>query len=388
MEIRRIKREEMLDAFKVRTIAFSFSNFNEEEKKQLIAEMPEERFLEEWGCYTDEGKLVAAVRNNTFTAWYDGHQVRMGGIGGVACLPEYRYGGAVKNIMKALLEQAREDGEVLSSLYPFSHEFYRKAGYEMCLPMMNYEFPTTLIAEYKHKGFVSRLEAGESIEPLREVYRAYASKYNLMVDRVDDRYHIGEPYVAHQSTMLLGDERGARAYLYYGETVKDGKKCLVVKDVAFIDHEGFRMVLGFLSRMSAAHKSISMRLPADVPLTAMVPRPREIECRMQNSAMARITNVPKALELMKRPAGTEFTIEVEDAFLPVNSGVYHVSDAGVQKIEGEADISMSVQALATVLVGFMDLDSVIYRSDVRLNGNADQLRKAFIKKPFFITDDF
>ena len=65
-----------------------------------------------------------------------------------------------------------------------------------------------------------------------------------------------------------------------------------------------------------------------------------------------------------------------------------MSDAGVRKIEGEADISMSVQALATVLVGFMDLDSVIYRSDVKLNANYEQLKKVFVKKPFFMNDDF
>lgn len=388
MIIRNIRREEMLDAFKVRTIAFSFSNFNEDEKKQLIAEMPDSRFDEEWGCYTEEGKLVAAVRNNNFTVWYDGHQVRMGGIGGVACLPEYRYGGSVKNIMKALLEKAREDGEVLSSLFPFSHEFYRKVGYEMCLPKIVYEFPTTLIADYKHRGFVRRLEKGDSIEPLREIYRAYASKYNMMVDRVDDRYHIGEPYVAHQSTMILGDERGARAYLYYAKATKDNAKCLEVRDIAFIDAEGFRMVLGFLSRMSADYKWIRMSLPEDVPLSAMVPRPYELSQSQRFNGMARVTNVEKALELMKRPAGAEFTIEVEDAFLPVNSGVYRVTDAGVEKTEGAADISMSVQALATTLVGYIGLDGLRYRGDVRIQANEEQLKKVFVRKPCLITDDF
>lgn len=388
MEIRRIKREEMLDAFKVRTIAFSFRDYSEEEKKRQIAEMSEERLRVEWGCFTDDGKLTAAVRNNRFTAWYDGNIVRMGGIGGVASLPEHRYGGAIKSIMRALLTSAREEGETLSALYPFSHEFYRKFGYEMCLPEHEYEFPATLIADYKHKGWARRMEEGDSIEPLREIYRAFAAKYNLMVDRADDKYFIGEPYVAHQATMLLGDERGARAYLYYGDEFMDDGKRLRVHDCAFLDANGFQMILGFLSRMSAGYRSICMQLPEDIPLGAMAPRPYELQKRTRYRVMARVTHVGRALTMLKRPVGSTFTIRVTDDFLPENTGVYQVSDAGAVRTEESADLEVSVQALALLAVGTLDLDGALFRRDVRLNANADTLRRVFVRKPAYIAEDF
>ena len=70
-------------------------------------------------------------------------------------------------------------------------------------------------------------------------------KYNLMLERPENRYRIGDPFGAEDFTMLLGDERGARAYLYY-QTDRDGGNVLHVRDIAFTDAEGFRMCKAYL----------------------------------------------------------------------------------------------------------------------------------------------
>jgi len=140
MIIRRLRKEDLIDAARIRSISFH-GRLNEEEAIRSFEKTTDEQLREHWGCFADDGDMMACIINNDFTVRFDGHLVKMGGIGGVATLPEYRYGGAVKETLRAILKDAREHGEVFSSLYPFSHEFYRKAGYEMFSPIVEYQFP-------------------------------------------------------------------------------------------------------------------------------------------------------------------------------------------------------------------------------------------------------
>lgn len=387
MEARRIRREEMMDAERIRAISFHYP-LNEEEAAERQAEVTDEQLRQSWGCFTDEGEMMACIINNDFRMRFDGRIVKMGGIGGVATLPEYRYGGAVKAIFAKLLRTAREEGEVFSALYPFSHEFYRKAGYEQIIPIVEYHFQPDLVSGYKHTGWTKRMKKGDDIGPMREVYAAYAERYNLMLDREDERFRIGDPFGRDQHTMLLGDERGAQAYLFYWTEQGSDGKVLYVKDIAFADAEGFRMCLGYLGRMSADYAFVKLCLPADIPLREMVPSPYDITIRFREQPMARTTNVPKALEIMKKPEDASFTIRVEDHFLPENSGNFRVTAQGVSETEEESDIEVSQQALTLMMLGALGLYEAEYRTDVKVYSNRDMLERVFVKKPLFISDYF
>ncbi len=387
MQVRRLARENMLDVERIRAIAF-LGSLDEEAAARSIEEMPEKDIATEWGCFDEENRLIACVKNHDFKIWFDGQVVKMGGIGGVSSLPEHRYGGAIKSIFGSLLRTAREEGEVFSSLYPFSHEFYRKVGYENALPVKKYEFPTTLLAGYKHTGWVRRMEVGESVEPMKRVYDGYARQYNLMVLREDRRFRIGNPFKAQHFTMLLGDEGGELAYLKYRREYKDGRNVLCVDDMAYLGQAGLRAILGYLARMTADFAWVRMPLSDDAPLHAMIPRPYELNCQTDYSVMVRVTYVQAALERMLKPEDVEFTIQVTDDFLPENSGVYRVSRDGVNRTETAADLQVSVQALAPMLLGTLPLEQALYRRDVCLNGNRDALVKAFPAKPTYLTDHF
>ena len=386
MIVRRLHKEDLLDAARIRSISFH-GKLNEEEAAKNIEKTPEDKLYEHWGCFDEDGSMMACIINNDFTVRFDGQLVKMGGIGGVATLPEYRYGGAVKETLRAILKDARENGEVFSSLYPFSHEFYRKAGYEMFSPIMEYQFPPALVSGYKHTGWTKRIKKGEDNAEMKRVYAQFAEKYNLMLERPENRYRIGDPFGAEDFTMLLGDERGARAYLYY-QTDRDGGNVLHVRDIAFTDAEGFRMCLGYLGRMSADYAKVRLAVPADIPLMQMVARPYEVTPRFKEQPMARTTNVFKVLGLMKKPADADFTIRIEDDFLPENSGVYHVTAGKVEKTEAEADLSVDQRTFTLLALGALSLDEAAYRSDVKISANRAMLSRVFVKKPLFIADYF
>ena len=386
MVVRRLRKEELIEAERIRSISFHYK-MDEEEKRRNIEKTDEERLYEHWGCFDEDGNLMACIINNDFRARFDGHIVKMGGIGGVATLPEYRYGGAVKETLRAILKDARANGEVFSSLYPFSHEFYRKAGYELFSPILEYSFPPAEVRGYKHTGWAKRIKKGESTEEMKRIYGEFAAKYNLMLDRPESRYRIGDPFGAEDFTMLLGDERGARAYLYY-QTVRDGGNVLNVKDIAFTDAQGLRMCMGYLGRMSADYAKVKLALPSDIPLMQLLPESYQAGIRFREQPMARTTNVQRALELMKKPEGADFTIRVDDDFLPENSGVYRVTAEKVERTEADADLAVDQRTFTLLALGALSLDEAVFRADAEINANQAMLARVFVKKPLFIADYF
>ena len=107
---------------------------------------------EEWGAFDDDGALMGRIINNKYDFYLDGKKVKTGGIGGVATLPEYRNRGVIRAIFRELLQSAYKDGEVISTLYPFKHEFYRKQGYEVLTAWTEYSMRPGLLCKYRFDG--------------------------------------------------------------------------------------------------------------------------------------------------------------------------------------------------------------------------------------------
>ena len=112
MVVRQLTPEERFDAALISTVAFH-GKIDDLEKKR---EETHRETVEDWGAFSDEGKMMARIINNRYTVFLDGHEVQCGGIGAVSTLPEYREEGAIRAIFRDLLSQARRNGEILSAL--------------------------------------------------------------------------------------------------------------------------------------------------------------------------------------------------------------------------------------------------------------------------------
>ncbi|MBQ6645509.1 MAG: GNAT family N-acetyltransferase, partial [Clostridia bacterium] len=53
---------------------------------------------EDWGAFAPDGTLAAHIINNHFEMNLNGGFVPMGGVGAVSTLPEFRSGGAIRQI--------------------------------------------------------------------------------------------------------------------------------------------------------------------------------------------------------------------------------------------------------------------------------------------------
>jgi predicted acetyltransferase len=126
--IRPVDGQEMLDIlFRLDNYAFRPTPpFPDREKWQ-------ERIMKRRGPYYYaffvDGEGVAITSCPTLTQNLRGKIFKMGGFADVSTHPKARRKGYVRDLMRYGYEQQKNEGRVLSSLYPFRESFYERLGY-------------------------------------------------------------------------------------------------------------------------------------------------------------------------------------------------------------------------------------------------------------------
>ena len=389
MEIRLLNGEERFQARLIATVAFHQRMEDPEKARQES----EKETCQQWGAFHEDGTLMAQIINNQYMSWLDGTLVRNGGIGAVSTLPEYRMEGAVKEIFKVLLAHAFTDGEVISTLYPFSHAFYRKFGYETVCWKNIYEFSPAVLRGYAFYGEASLWKQGMPVSGWTELYNRFASSYNLAISR-DDRAMgerlKGEYYKDRKFCYMLHENGKPVAYLIFQDIRHDPQAILDVQDLAWDGPDGLRAILGFLARFSADYGSIRLFLPRDIELLSLIRSPLAYDIRKstEQSYMIRVVNAERALETMKKPAGTSFVVRITDELIPENNGTWKVTSDAVSPTEEEPDLTVTEKALGQLVSGAVSLSEALYREDTVVTKNRETLDRVFVRKPILVEDHF
>ena len=127
MLIRPITKEERLQSAQLFAIAFE-SPFDPND----LTPFAQEPVI--WAAFDEEsGEMTSTVYVTDYQVRFDGRCFKMGGVGGVASLPQYRRAGGIRACFQRALPAMYREGYVFSYLYPFSTAYYRRFGYESCV---------------------------------------------------------------------------------------------------------------------------------------------------------------------------------------------------------------------------------------------------------------
>lgn len=77
----------------------------------------------------DGGRLVAHAGAWSFGQWFGGGRLPCAGVAGVSVAPEARGDGVGTALVTHLLRTVRDQGDVVATLYPMNHRFYRSLGF-------------------------------------------------------------------------------------------------------------------------------------------------------------------------------------------------------------------------------------------------------------------
>lgn len=390
MFVRLLKPEDRLQAGLVSHIAFHSRKDDMDEVFKSWGGTEED---EDWGAFTDDGKVMARIINNHMESRLDGNIIKNGGIGAVSTLPEYRESGAVRAIFDKLLPAAYERGEVISTLYPFNHAFYRKFGYETVNYKTSYEMTPDQLAGFKHSGWVRQWKPDDDVTEFLRIYEQFSAGLNLSIIRDEKKMreeHIkGDFWKDRHFVYLLGDHESAKAYVVFQDVFRPESAKLEVQEAAWTEPEGLRMILGFLARFTADYGALRMVLPTNLDLKLYVRNPYEVNPEPAYDHMVRVINTEKLLTLIRKPADCSFVISVSgDEQITENNGTWLVQGSNANRTDKEPDLTVSHRALGQMAIGGIDFGEAEYRTDVKTFGNRDVLERVFMRKPIYVGDHF
>ncbi len=170
--------EDLEQAAYVESVAF----YNEPtpERTELLKIFPPDWTV---GAFV-EGRLVAVVRTTPMARRINGHGIRYGTVGPVACLAEHRRKGYVGKLLRMTLERTREQGMPLAGLHTPHDALYRLYGWERAEGKKRYSFRAKEVT-LRFSGAPGSMEAVPVDEwhRLDEVYRRYAAPRNGALHR-------------------------------------------------------------------------------------------------------------------------------------------------------------------------------------------------------------
>jgi predicted acetyltransferase len=400
LEIRKITQDEWVQASMVCAVAFLQQmqpNYREKHEDPHVADNKKRAI---WAAYNEAGKMESVVHIHEYAMRFDGHVTGMGGIGGVSTLPEARGGGYVRRINDVIMPYMRdEQGLLFSFLFPWSFAFYRKFGYELCYTPSRLNIPMEYFRDYKFPTNMTMYEPGDDITPFHEVYNAFTKDMNLAVarDEILMKFRVdSDPYLRRTYAYLHRDADGRPdAYIIYRADVnRESGNTMHIRELAWVTPEGLHAIFGYIGGLAAQFEECNWDAPFGFNPYPLFPESYKLTFTYPARGMNRILNAPKVLKLLKAPAQPgKAVIQVQDRFMPVNSGTYALewengAITSVKQGHQAADLETDIETLAQLATGYLTPAEVRLKRNAKINSNEAALQALFPRKDMILMDYF
>ena len=323
----------------------------------------------------DGGRLVAHAGAWSFGQWFGGGRLPCAGVAGVSVAPEARGGGLGTAVMTRLLQTVRDQGDVIATLYPMNHRFYRSLGFGPSSVRRRDRIPTRELARTRPPSardgtpeVTIRPATPDDMPAMQAVIARRARGANGLLDH--------EP--RHAARLAGGRSPSTYAWVALGPTgavvgfvvsehvpavVPDESFSVSVVDLA-VDEIGVEAALWRL--VGADHpgaRTAEAALPA-----GSLPRltgEREITPVSDFTLMSRLLDVEGALLARGWPRGSDgdLLLDVVDPLfadnagpvrLTVRSGVPSVERGPAVRSAGAPGLTVDVATLTSLVTGHLD----------------------------------
>jgi predicted acetyltransferase len=359
--------------FEVCNMAFS-GEFREEEFETDSKLLPAERML---GAYAD-GALVGTAADFPFRLTIPGGELPAAGVTAVGVLPSHRRRGALTALMRRQLADARGRGEPLAILWASEGGIYGRYGYGVATKAVAIEADRDrMVFREPPDGSarVSLVEAEEAAKAFPPIYDRVRRDTPGMFERSDDwwkHYRLADPEHKRRGAgpkfhALLELDGQPEAYASYRvkQNWDEGfaQSELRVTEAAGTSPRATRELWRFLFGVDLVGRVQAWPLPPDHPLFLLGTEPKRLRMHVGDGLWLRILDVESALAARSYADEGELTVELTDALVPENEGVWHLtSHASGTAVEtgGTPDLRLDTGALASVYLGgfsFADLQA-------------------------------
>lgn len=332
------------------------------------------RFHPERVLVAAEGsRVIATAQAYATRQWFGGRPLETAAVASVATDALYRGSGVAPRVLKRLLEEAREAGQVYSSLYPSTVPFYRRLGYEYGGVYTVYRVPLAELPAGRstwESGAAELTAMPEDDESLRASFRRLAERENGMVEGLEDDWWRLRVFGRHSEeepggTVTTSEEVPHGYAAYRQERLGGSLEGYRLACTHLVAHTPLaaRALLGFFRRFKGVGQELTWQGPPSEPLAFVVPEQSVGPIRTFRF-MSRILDVPGALEGRGYPeVEGEARFGVHDPTFPEAGGTFQL-EAGGGKVKvtrldeapaGKGAIPIGV--LTTMFAGYVTPDA-------------------------------
>jgi len=354
---------------------------------EYIAEIEASTDGELLGVLAD-GELAAGLVDWRFDVNVRGTKVPANGIGMVASAPETRRRGLVRELIVAHLKELRDDGVVLSLLYPFQFAFYNRLGWGFGERRLQLKTPPAEFARfgrntgrvrellYSEPGVV-RCAPGHDVESvaatLNPLYEVEAARWGLSASRPPEDWLrqlvVGSWPVRRHLFVWYSDAGEPEGYVNLSWRETGWQAPLNVREIVATTPEAWRGLFFFLSCHDSQTKTIQINLPFEHTLLELLGDPRA-DAKLEHGPMVRAVDLADLLRMLTpaEAAGIagDCLLQVTDELAPWNAGAYRLRAVPGKPLVVEpacaaagADLSLGIAALSQLAVGSRSLDDLL-----------------------------
>ena len=362
----------------------------------------EEPGVHRWAAFEDgTAEMMSMFVLSDFPMNFDGHSCLMGGVGGVATLPQYRRRGGIRGCFEQALPWMHENGYDFSYLYPFSTAYYRKFGYECCVRKLAVTLNLGLLRPEPVAGTCILADSRRPMtEAIRTVDQALEQRYNMMI-RHDAAFY---DWTAHHDPagsleftyVWLNAEHIPKAYTTFHQEAQPDGRNLICTRFCFVDREGFQGLMGLLKSLGTDHMYAKFFLPAECSLEYLFPEWSlgAFQASLCNAGMVRVINAESVLRKAAYRGSGQVVLEIRDPQIGANSGRFRVcfengAAVCVVRTEDIPDAILTIPAFSALMAGVSDLrDAEAWMPGLEICNAAAPLSGVFYRKPMMICDSF
>jgi predicted acetyltransferase len=314
----------------------------------------------------DKGKIAAAVGVIEFDQRVRGSAIKMAGITGVTCRPEYRRKGCMKDLFEYTFNDLKTKKNFLvSALYPFEFKFYEKLGYGQADSMHFYTIKTSNIIHRPTPNRMIEEVYDPDYQRCQPLYEKLYSELNGLVERPPSVWKFldswnwkkgGFQFICHN---LKGKDLGYIILQFEKKNDSIPVNHINVREMVYFDSDTKQALLNFLANHDSQREEITF--PAfDRNMLPYLKSPRIRHNKEIANSMFRIINVEQLFPELNYydDINADITFEITDTLCKWNSKVITLrvkeGKGIIIKDPSTLIIQLGIKELSQIVIGFHD----------------------------------
>jgi predicted acetyltransferase len=313
-----------------------------------------------FGAVADGSVVSSAYVFDSSVAVPGGAVVPMGGVSRVGVRPDHTRRGILTGMMRTMMADAQERGQVISGLIASEDSIYGRFGYGISAYRKAVQLRGARIRpDVPRSGRVRLVGPAEAKDLVPGIYERIGLHRPGMMSRPADWWPFYERSLREGSLLAVhsGADGDDGVVIY---NVMDGTDYLAPHDGAVITVEDMQGadfgVLAdlwrFLLEIDLVQEIRAADRPTDEPVELLLADPRTCRTVMVDDHLRlRLVDVAAALQARTYGDAEPVAVAVDDQFLPANSATYEVSPSGVVRTDKTPDMALDVSVLAMIYLG-------------------------------------